>query len=59
MRFAYMMTVLPDHGLELEIDHVFSAEIVPFKQAYIENNFPGSIIFRDVVEVGNKENDVA
>ena len=26
-------------GVNLEMDHVFSCEIEPFKQAYIERNF--------------------
>jgi site-specific DNA-cytosine methylase/SNF2 family DNA or RNA helicase len=33
------------------IEHVFSAEIVPYKQAYIERNFAPSIIFRDITEL--------
>ena len=31
--------------LNLQIEHLFSVEIVPFKQAYIERNFHPSIIF--------------
>ncbi|KAK5108310.1 hypothetical protein LTR16_006081, partial [Cryomyces antarcticus] len=31
-----------------DIDHLFSAEIVLFKQAYIERNFQPPIIFRDI-----------
>ncbi|TKA65822.1 hypothetical protein B0A49_06247, partial [Cryomyces minteri] len=34
-----------------DIDHLFSAEIVPFKQAYIERNFQPPIIFRDIREL--------
>lgn len=34
---------------------MFSAEIVPFKQAYIERNFHPSIIFRDIRELIKKE----
>ncbi|GAB1740320.1 hypothetical protein NU219Hw_g5429t1 [Hortaea werneckii] len=33
-----------------EIEHVFSAEIVPHKQAYIERNFAPPLIFRDITE---------
>ncbi|MBW0476709.1 hypothetical protein O181_016424 [Austropuccinia psidii MF-1] len=40
---------------ELKIRHVFSCEIEPFKQAYIERNFQPPILFRDVCELGNKE----
>lgn len=39
------------HGEKLEFEHVFSAEIVPFKQAYIERNFDVPIIFRDIREL--------
>ncbi|KAI9808767.1 MAG: hypothetical protein M1825_003920 [Sarcosagium campestre] len=38
-------------GLDLNVEHVFSAEIVPFKQAYIERNFAPPIIFRDIREL--------
>ncbi|KAK1021151.1 hypothetical protein LTS16_026707, partial [Friedmanniomyces endolithicus] len=34
----------------IAVEHVFSAEIVPFKQAYIERNFAPPIIFRDITE---------
>jgi site-specific DNA-cytosine methylase len=37
--------------LNLEIEHLFSAEIVPFKQAYIERNFNPPVIFRDITEL--------
>ncbi|VDC03465.1 unnamed protein product [Peniophora sp. CBMAI 1063] len=39
-------------GLDFNIDHVFSCEIVPFKQAYIERNFHPRLLFRDVCELG-------
>ncbi|KAI9836785.1 MAG: hypothetical protein M1819_000950 [Sarea resinae] len=39
------------HNISLQIDHKFSAEIVPFKQAYIERNFSPPIIFRDIREL--------
>lgn len=42
------------HGLTLAFDHVFSCEIEPFKQAYIERNFAPPILFRDVTELGKK-----
>ncbi|VDC03470.1 unnamed protein product [Peniophora sp. CBMAI 1063] len=38
-------------GLKLDIDHVFSCEIEPFKQAYIERNFHPRLLFRDVCEL--------
>jgi site-specific DNA-cytosine methylase len=36
---------------ELSVKHLFSAEIVPYKQAYIERNFNPPIIFRDITEI--------
>lgn len=38
-------------GSKLEVDHVFSCEIEPFKQAYIERNFAPPILFRDIREL--------
>lgn len=46
-------------GLELNYEHVFSAEIVPFKQAYIERNFRPPIIFRDITEITSSRNGMA
>jgi hypothetical protein len=43
------------HDLTLSFDHVFSCEIEPFKQAYIERNFSPPILFRDVTELGRKK----
>ncbi|OOF92487.1 hypothetical protein ASPCADRAFT_517877 [Aspergillus carbonarius ITEM 5010] len=37
-----------------EFKHLFSAEIVPFKQAYIERNFHPRFIFRDVEELKDR-----
>lgn len=42
------------HKLTLGFEHVFSCEIEPFKQAYIERNFAPPILFRDVTELGKK-----
>ncbi|RDX49190.1 hypothetical protein OH76DRAFT_561350 [Lentinus brumalis] len=42
-------------GVSLEWEHVFSCEIEPFKQAYIERNFQPPILFRDVCELGDDE----
>ena len=42
------------YGVSLEIEHVFSCEIEPFKQAYIERNFRPPILFRDVCELGDE-----
>lgn len=41
------------HGIAIEVEHVFSCEIEPYKQAYIERNFAPPILFRDVCELGN------
>ncbi|KAI9820425.1 MAG: hypothetical protein M1832_003758 [Thelocarpon impressellum] len=38
-------------GLKFRVDHQFSAEIVPYKQAYIERNFAPPLIFRDIREL--------
>lgn len=43
------------YGFGLEVDHLFSCEIEPFKQAYIERNFRPPILFRDITELGNEE----
>ncbi|KAI9841565.1 MAG: hypothetical protein M1837_000611 [Sclerophora amabilis] len=39
------------HGVSLNFEHCFSAEIVPYKQAYIDRNFSPPVIFRDVREM--------
>ncbi|KXT14985.1 hypothetical protein AC579_7740 [Pseudocercospora musae] len=41
----------------LSIEHLFSAEIVPYKQAYIERNFHPPMIFRDITELTGVVND--
>ncbi|KAG6381702.1 hypothetical protein JVT61DRAFT_303 [Boletus reticuloceps] len=43
------------YSIPLEFEHVFSCEIEPFKQAYIERNFRPPLLFRDVCELGNME----
>jgi site-specific DNA-cytosine methylase len=37
-------------GMSFQIDHVFSAEIEPYKQAYIQRNFHPPLLFRDITE---------
>ncbi|KAL2829835.1 hypothetical protein BJY01DRAFT_261159 [Aspergillus pseudoustus] len=39
---------------DLNFKHLFSAEIVPFKQAYIERNFHPPLLFRDVAELKDR-----
>jgi hypothetical protein len=39
------------HGQPLNWEHVFSCEIEPFKQAYIERNFSPPLLFRDIREL--------
>ncbi|KDR80696.1 hypothetical protein GALMADRAFT_241095 [Galerina marginata CBS 339.88] len=48
-------SILDQHGLNFDIEHVFSCEIEPFKQAYIERNFHPPLLFRDVCELGDGE----
>lgn len=45
-------SIVDHHNINLEFEHVFSCEIEPFKQAYIERNFSPPILFRDVCELG-------
>lgn len=46
---------LQQNGDVLGLRHVFSAEIVPKKQAYIERNFHPPIIFRDIRELTKED----
>ncbi|KZT67381.1 hypothetical protein DAEQUDRAFT_812927 [Daedalea quercina L-15889] len=46
-------SIIEHYGVNLEFDHVFSCEIEPFKQAYIERNFKPPLLFRDVCELGD------
>ncbi|BEI79864.1 hypothetical protein CcaverHIS002_0103930 [Cutaneotrichosporon cavernicola] len=47
-------SVKQQHGVTLGFEHVFSCEIEPFKQAYIERNFAPPVLFRDVTELGRE-----
>ncbi|KAK6345242.1 hypothetical protein TWF718_007168 [Orbilia javanica] len=38
-------------GVQMSFEHLFSCEIEPYKQAYIERNFHPKILFRDVCEL--------
>lgn len=44
-----------EYDADLRVEHVFSCEIEPFKQAYIERNFQPPLLFRDVCELGDGE----
>jgi len=46
-------------GVQLEMDHVFSCEIEPFKQAYIERNFAPPTLFRDIRELDGEQASTA
>jgi hypothetical protein len=48
-------SIKEQYDVNLEVEHVFSCEIEPFKQAYIERNFQPPILFRDVCELGGDE----
>ena len=43
-------------GIDFNFWHVASAEITPFKQAYIQRNFEGTTIFADVTDFSDPEN---
>jgi hypothetical protein len=43
--------VLKQSGKEIKFDHYMSVEVKPFKQAYIQQNWPELLLFRDVAEV--------
>ena len=40
-------------GVSFAVSHIFSSEVEPFKQAYIERNFAPPLLFRDVRELGH------
>ncbi|KAK6438710.1 hypothetical protein LTR95_005085 [Oleoguttula sp. CCFEE 5521] len=42
---------LKTSGIDFKFDHLFSAEITAFKQAYVQRNFNPALIFRDVGEL--------
>jgi hypothetical protein len=46
-------SLFKETGKKLEVEHIFSCEIEPFKQAYIERNFAPPILFRDVIELAD------
>ena len=44
---------LAKHGINLCVDHKFSAEIEPFKQAFIQRNFQPKVCYRDITQFRN------
>ncbi|KAL4243643.1 hypothetical protein ABKN59_011208 [Abortiporus biennis] len=46
-------SMLEHYNIGFDFQHVFSCEIEPFKQAYIERNFSPPLLFRDVCELGD------
>jgi hypothetical protein len=40
-----------DPALAMSFNHIFSAEIVAYKQHYIETNFAPPILFSDITEL--------
>ncbi|KAF9497116.1 hypothetical protein BDN71DRAFT_1445134 [Pleurotus eryngii] len=48
-------SIREQYDVNVQIQHVFSCEIEPFKQAYIERNFQPPLLFRDVCELGEDE----
>lgn len=56
------MKMFRDHAkhhsdINLVLDHAFSAEIEPFKQAFIERNYKPAILFRDITEFNDAMKD--
>lgn len=49
-------SVLAKKDKSLAHEHCFSAEIVPFKQAYIQRNWPNLTVFRDVIQLARAVN---
>jgi hypothetical protein len=53
---THLSSEMEELGIDVEslfqIEHVFSCEIEPFKQAYIERNFHPPLLFRDIRELG-------
>ena len=54
-----MAEALKAHQLTMRVSHAFSAEIEPYKQAYIERNFRPPILFRDIEELTRGEGSTA
>lgn len=44
------MLVLSDEGTPFGVDHKMSAEIIAWKQAYINLNFKAGVILQDITE---------
>ena len=44
---------LADRGIPFSFEHRFSAEIVAYKQAFIERNFRPPLCYRDITELSS------
>ena len=49
------MALFKKHEVKFQVEHVFSCEIEPWKQAYIEANFSPPVIFRDIRDLDKEE----
>ena len=60
MKSDYIMAAIKEEfGMDLKIVHRYSAEIEPYKQAYIDRNFDVKFLFRDIREMGHSDNNKA
>lgn len=48
-----------DDAISVPMEHIFSCEIEPFKQGYIERNFSPPLLFRDIRELKNEKAQTA
>ncbi|KAL8691849.1 MAG: hypothetical protein Q9218_003010 [Villophora microphyllina] len=55
LALQYILDALVMRGIQIHLEHMFSVEIVQYKQAYIEANFHPKILFKDVRDVAKKE----
>jgi hypothetical protein len=46
--------VLSQGGEKINFEHRFSVEVVAFKQAYIQRNWPELLLFKDVIDVARE-----
>ena len=51
----HIIDLKTNHSINITVEHKFSAEIEPFKQAYIERNFHPPVLFRDIRQMANEK----